>query len=124
MIKLLEAGVYKLFETNNNENILWLDDNKKAYLWKNAKSTGDLQYTKFNEKDICCLLSFGNYRLYDVNKESELTCCLHISLHLGNSKWQGYLLPKNLPTSKKKTKPIKKTAELITKSGKKVRFIV
>lgn len=115
MIKLLQSGGYKLLETKDNITVLHLD-NKNAYVWKNVETKGDLQYIKFNPEKICCFLALGNYRLYEVKDETNLTSGNHFELYVGKSKWQGYILPNGLPHTITAKKPIKQTPEIITKA--------
>lgn len=114
MIKLLESGTYKLVETENNLKVLMLDD-KNIFLWKNFGCSGNLEYTRLDPAQICCMLSVNNYRLYQVKNESGFTKGLHLELYAGKKRWQSYLLKKGLPTAKNQKMPISKIEEIITK---------
>lgn len=116
MIKLLEEGKYNLAETVNQVKILSLDD-KKIYIWINADNIGEILITSLKQHKSHHILSVGNYRLYDVKDEKDLTDLLHLELHTGNSTWQGYLLPKGLPNNQKKRGRIIPTKEVITKTS-------
>ena len=61
------------------------------------------------------LLAVGNYRIYDVRDEKNLTDLMHLELFVGEGLWQGYLLPTGFPNEKKKRNRIIPTRELITK---------
>jgi len=117
MVKLLQAGRYKLEETAGDEKVLTLDDNK-SFLWTEAKGSGNLKYVKLNSIETCCLHAMGNYRLYNVKNEQGLLNGQHINFHTTKSIWRGFLLPSGLPTQTDKTKKILRTTEVITKTRK------
>lgn len=114
MLQVTGSGTYKLIETKDNIKILFIDD-KNAYSWKNANCSGDLVYLKLDTDKICCFLSVGNWRLYEIKDEPGLTNGNHFELNVGKGKWQGYLLPKGFPTPLNKRAHISQTSEIITK---------
>lgn len=118
MLKVIGSGTYKLTETKDNTKVLFIDDNY-ACSWKNEKCNGDLVYLKPDTDKICCFLSVGNWRLYEIKDEPGLTIGNHFELNVGKGKWQGYLLPKGFPTQINKKKPISQTDEIITKVKRK-----
>lgn len=115
MIRTANQGKFKLFETFDKTTILELDGNQN-YAWVSAGKIGDIlifSKNKFKESNI---LSMGNYRIYEVKDEPELTDLEHLELYIGDGKWQGYLLPTGLPKLNDKRNRIIATNELITKS--------
>jgi len=60
----------------------------------------------------------GNYRIYDVDDESNLTDLQHLELQAGRDVWQSYLLLTGLPDDHKKRSRIIPTGETITGNNK------
>jgi hypothetical protein len=112
MIRVIQRGIYRLIETKEQTKILILDDmNKYALIGGAISLTTD---------DVCCedcVIATGNYRVYEVNDEPNLSDKIHLELYIGLSAWQGYLLEEGLPTSKKKKAQIIPTKEMITISN-------
>lgn len=117
MIKLVKEGRYRLFETKNQTKILILD-NKQTYAWINVKEIGEILVSSEKEHSTDCILSVGNYRLYDVKDEPKYVDLYHLELCVGNSLWQGYLLPLGLPTAKDKRHRIIPTTEAVTRTAR------
>lgn len=113
MIQVLARGEYKLIETKHDTKILILDDTD-TFAWIMVTTIGEILVTshKAHKKDT--LLAVGNYRLYDVKDESKYTDQKHLELQVGCGYWQGYLLPRGLPTDEKKRNRIIPTTELLT----------
>lgn len=114
MIKLIEEGQYKLIETRGQTKILILAE--RLFAWVNAKDIGEILVTSHKTHKVDHILSIGNYRLYEVKDEKDLTDVIHLELFIGDGRWQGYLLPTGLPTDTKKRNRIIPTHEIITKS--------
>lgn len=114
MIRLLKEGIYRLLETRNDTKILTLDA-KETFAWITATGIGEILVTTHQAIPTDTILSLGNYRLYEVKDEPDLTDLRHLELHAGNGTWQGYLLPLGLPTTKEKRHRIIPTDEIITK---------
>lgn len=115
MIKLLRSGKYSLTETFDHTQILNLDD-KTRFAWIEAGEIGEILVTtkkKFNPRK---LISSGNYRLYRVKNEPNLTDLDHLELFVGDGNWQGYLLLTGLPNGRIR-KRIVATNEIITRSA-------
>ncbi len=112
MIKLVKEGRYELSESKNQTKILTLD--KKIYAWINALEIGELLVSIYKIPLLECIISAGNYRLYEVRNEPELTDLLHLELFVGDGLWQGYLLISGLPGRGKKRVRIIPTREKIT----------
>lgn len=112
MIKLVKEGKYELFESKSQTKILTLD--KKIYAWINAQGIGEILVYIYKIPPLDCILSAGNYRLYEVKNEPNLTDLLHLELFVGNGIWQGYLLISGLPGRGKKRVRIIPTNEKIT----------
>lgn len=115
MIKLLREGKYSLIETKHQSKILTLDD-KKTYAWINADAIGEILVVSHKAHVTDCILAVGNYRLYDVKDEPELTDLMHLELFVGDGIWQGYLLTTGLPTDANNRNRIIPTREIITKT--------
>lgn len=113
MIKLIEKGSYKLFETKHLVKILKL--NKKNFVWINAPSIGEILVSSHKSHRADYILSSGKYRIYEVKDEPQLTDLLHLELLVGEGLWQGYLLPVGMPNGVKRRKIIP-TKEIITKT--------
>jgi hypothetical protein len=113
MIKMLQQGSYKLFETWIHHTKILSMDEKYIYAWINAKGVGEILVTTNRKYNPDCILSVGRYRIYDVKTEARLSDQLHLELSVGEGFWQGYLLPKGLPIGRIK-KLIVPTKELIT----------
>lgn len=115
MIQLIQNGTYKLLETKNQTKILILDK-KQTFAWINAVGIGEILVTSHKKHHTDCILAIGQYRLYQVKDEPDLTDLMHLELFVGDGNWQGYLLPTHLPTDEKKRNRIIPTHETITKS--------
>jgi hypothetical protein len=111
MIKLLGKGTYTLLETKHHVKILKL--NKHSYAWI-APPIGEVLVVTDRPHITDCLLSIGEYRLYDVDDEPDLTDLPHLELEVGGRVWQGYLLPTGLPAGAKLRSRIIPTHEHIT----------
>lgn len=117
MIKLLKSGVYKIVETKNGTILLLLDD-RACFAWIQVKEIGDILVHSKAVHRSTNDLSGGKYRLYDVKNETKLTDERHLELLVSKGKWQGYLLPTGLPTSKEKRKRVIATKEQITNASR------
>lgn len=115
MIKLIKHGKYRLIEAKKQTKILMLDGGMNYVLGpiKNAVRILVASY-KSHKTDI--ILSEGSYRLYRVRNESNFTDQVHLELLVGRNKWQGYLLPTNLPNKNKRKKRIIPTKEIISQT--------
>jgi len=115
MIKLVSQGTYHLIETKGHTKILTLDK-RKTYAWINIQNVGEILVTSHKSHEVDHLLAAGNYRIYDVKDEPNITDLLHLELFVGEGLWQGYVLPTGLPDNEKKRNRIIPTKELITKT--------
>lgn len=115
MIKVISGGKYQLSETKNRTKILTLNS-RKHFAWIDTQKIGELLITLERPHPKDRILSEGNYRMYQVKKEPHLTDLIHLELLVGQSQWQGYLLPTGLPTSVKRKSLIIPTQETITVS--------
>lgn len=113
MITLLKSGPYRLIETKKQTKILILGE-KDTYAWINATGIGELLVTSHRTFEVDNILVIGNFRLYEVMDEPNLTDLFHLELSVGNGLWQGYLLPIGLPTDDKKKSRVIPTEEKIT----------
>lgn len=113
MITVVKRGLYQLVETQNDTKILMLDA-KDIYVWVRTEEIGEILISSHKEHKADAVLCIGNYRLYDVKNEPKLSDQLHIELCVGLGMWQGYLLPKGLPTKEHIRHRIIPTTELIT----------
>ncbi len=113
MIQSTGHGSYRLYETKSHVKIVELGKDK--YIWLLAPGIGEIIVLTTAVHKIKNFLSIGNYRLYKVKDEPDFTDLLHLELFIGDSIWQGYLLPTGLPTTTKKRRRIIPTNEIITK---------
>ena len=111
MIRILRQGRYELLETRSQTKILRLDD--EVYAWVNAHGIGEILVASHNPHKTDTILSLGRYRLYEVDDEPELSDQQHLELTIGESSWQGYLLPTGLPQGDKKRSRVIPTNETI-----------
>lgn len=123
MIQLLSQGTYKLIETHSQTKILTLDDEdkKQTFAWINAADIGEILVVSHKKHKTDHILAIGRYRLYEVEKEPDLTDLQHLELYVGANTWQGYLLTSGLPTDEKKRNRIIPTEEIITKPTHKIK---
>lgn len=111
MITLQQSGEHKLIETKNNTKVLYLDD--AAYAWVEPPTIGEILVTTHQPHKADCVLSIGDYRLFTVQDEPDLSDNMHLELEVGRNTWQGYLLLTGLPTDDKKRARIIPTTEII-----------
>ncbi|MEK7594324.1 MAG: hypothetical protein AAB436_01645 [Patescibacteria group bacterium] len=112
MIRLKGHGSYRLIETTHHAKILYLGS--KVYAWVEPPSIGEMLVVSHNPHKTDCVLSIGEYRLYDVDDEPQLSDLQHLELEVGGTTWQSYLLLTGLPTDSKKRARIVPTSESIT----------
>lgn len=113
MITILKRGTYRLIETKRNTKILILDG-KETFAWVNTIGVGEILVASSKMHKTDCTLAVGNYRIYSVKDEAELSDQLHVELFVGCGEWQGYLLPTGLPAHKKRRNRIIPTKEIIS----------
>lgn len=116
MISVLKRGEYKILEAKNNIRILILD-NKEVFEWNSQAKNGEISISSYKNNQDDNLLSVGNYRLYNVEDETDYIGQKHLELQVGCGYWQGYLLPKDLPKKNKESNVIIPTKELLTKTN-------
>lgn len=112
MITIMRTGDYRLIETKHNTKILYLDND--VFAWLEPTGIGEILVTSYDKHTADCILSVGEYLIYDVEDEPELSDQLHLELSVGGNIWQGYLLLTGLPTDDKKRSRIIPTHEIIT----------
>ncbi len=112
MITITQQGSYKLIETKSQTKILYLD--QETYAWVEPAGIGEILVHSHNVHKTDCILSIGNYVIYDVADEPALSDQLHLELEVGNDTWQGYLLLTGLPSDTKIRGRIIPTKETIT----------
>ncbi len=112
MITLERHGTHKLIETKNDTKVLYLDED--VYAWVEPPIFGEILVSSHREHQPDCVLSLGEYYLYNVKDEPQVTDLLHLELEVGRGAWQGYLLPTGLPNGIKKRARIIPTRETIT----------
>ena len=113
MIQLLHKGTYQLIETREQTKILTLDG-QQIFAWVIAEGIGEILVTSTKTHKTDQILAIGPYRLYGVENEPDLTDLEHLELFVGQGQWQGYLLPKGLPTETERRHRIIPTDETIT----------
>lgn len=111
MITLLQNGEHKLIETKKNTKVLYLDD--ATYAWVEPTAIGEILVSSHATHKADCVLSVGDYYLFDITDEPELSDNMHLELEVGRNVWQGYLLLTGLPTDSKKRVRIIPTTEVI-----------
>ena len=112
MITLRRTGLYKLIETKKHTKVLYLDND--IYAWVEPVHIGEILVVSNKVHVSDCVLSIGNFCLYDVIDEPNLSDQLHLELEVGKDTWQGYLLLTGLPDDHKKRGRIIPTHEIIT----------
>lgn len=114
MIKLIKKGTYQMVETKPGQTKILTLDNKAIYAWPNT-TVGEILVTSSKGHKIDCVLSVGEYRLYQVKDEPNLVDLTHLELQVGPKLWQGYLLPTGLPTKSNIRNRVIPTQETISK---------
>jgi len=114
MITIEKIGRYKLVETKENTKLLYLDN--QAYAWIMPKTIGEILVVTHREHQFDTMLSTGQYCVYDVEDEPDLTDLEHLELQIGMHEWQGYLLPTGIPNQQKKRSRIISTNQIITEN--------
>ncbi len=112
MITRVKSGRYKLIETKKNTKILYLDNH--TYAWVEPIHIGEMLVVSHKVHVTDCVLSVGDYCVYDVDDEPTLSDQLHLELNVGDGAWQGYLLLSGLPDSRHKRARIIPTQEVIS----------
>ena len=113
MITRLTTGTYELVQTKKQHTkILRLDG--KQYAWVAFENIGEILVLLRSDYSYECILSAGEYRIYEVENEPELNDSLHLELQVSSSQWQGYLLLTGLPDEQRKRTRIIPTREIIT----------
>lgn len=112
MIELKKTGLYKLIETKHHTKILYLDND--TYAWVEPVNIGEILVATHALHKTDCILSVGEYKIYDVDDEPKITDLAHLELEVGKNTWQGYLLLTGLPNDRKKRGRIVPTFEVIT----------
>lgn len=112
MITLHRSGIYKLIETRRNVRILYLD--KTAYAWVAPWSTKEILVLSRRPHVTDCILSVGDYCLYDLRDEPSLPGKQFLELDVGDDIWQGYMLLTGLPTTRHKRVRIIPTRDYVT----------
>lgn len=111
MITLQQHGSHKLIETKKNTKILYLDDT--AFAWVEPLAIGEILVSTHQTHKTDCVLSVGDYYIFSVQDEPELSDNMHMELEVGRNTWQGYLLLTGLPSDSKKRARIIPTTEII-----------
>lgn len=112
MITLQKSGHYTLIETKHRNKVLYL--NNDTYAWVKPAGIGEILVASHKVHKTDYILSMGDYRLYDVDDEPNLSDQLHLELEVGMGNWQGYLLLSGLPSEQHKRGRIIPTNETIT----------
>ncbi|MBD3365910.1 hypothetical protein GF360_01050 [candidate division WWE3 bacterium] len=128
MIEKTLTGTYRLLETKADTKVLILSpqapdadstatedpQETQTFAWITAKEIGEILVTAKKDHDVQCVLSMGEFNLYDVDDDPDLVDLQHLELYVGADVWQGYLLPTGLPTKTDKRNRIIPTEEVIT----------
>lgn len=112
MITLQRSGIYKLIETKKNTKVLYLDND--VFAWVEPVTIGEILVVSHKIHKTDCVLSIGDYCLYDVDDEPTISDQPHLELEVGKECWQGYLLLTGLPDQHKLRGRIIPTREVIT----------
>jgi len=116
MIRLRRKGLYRLVETKRHTKVLYLDND--IYAWVEPVHIGEILVISHKVHPTDCVLSLGDYCLYDVEDEPALSDLPHLELEVGKDSWQSYLLLTGLPDDHKKRGRIVPTKEYITGNPK------
>ena len=116
MVTLHRSGRYKLIETKANTKVLYLDND--IYAWVEPAAIGEILVYSHKVHKTDCVLSMGEYKLYTVEDEPELSDQTHLELEVGEDHWQGYLLLSGLPDDHHKRGRIIPTKEVIADDPK------
>lgn len=111
MITLQQHGSHKLIETKKNTKVLYLDDS--AFAWVEPPTIGEILVSTHQTHKTDCVLSVGDYYIFTVHDEPELSDNIHMELEVGRNTWQGYLLLTGLPGDSKKRSRVIPTTEVI-----------
>lgn len=112
MIELMKSGLYKLIETKHHTKVLYLD--RMAYAWVEPAKIGEILVISYKSHKADCVLSIGQYFIYTVKDDPNLSDHIHLELEVGLGYWQGYLLLTGLPDEESKKTRIIPTHEVIT----------
>ncbi|MEO6513905.1 MAG: hypothetical protein ABIR37_04445 [Candidatus Saccharimonadales bacterium] len=112
MIILQRSGTYKLIETKKHTKVLYLDND--IFAWVEPVNIGEILVVSHTVHKSDCVLSIGDYCLFDVTEEPYLSDQPHLELEVGKDMWQGYFLLSGLPDSHKKRGRIIPTQETIS----------
>lgn len=112
MISLEKTGHYTLIETKHANKVLYL--NNDMYAWVKPAEIGEILVASHKVHKTDYILSMGNYNLYKVEDEPDLSDHIHLELEVGMGTWQGYLLLTGLPSNTHKRGRIIPTNETIT----------
>ena len=86
-----------------------------TYVAPNAKlEVGELLVATHIEHKADCVLSVGDYHLFTIENEPNISDNMHLELEVGRNIWQGYLLLTGLPDVDKTRVRIIPTKEIIT----------
>jgi hypothetical protein len=112
MITLLRFGAYELVETKHHVKILTLGN--ETFAWIEPPHIGEILVVTHIPHKTDCILSQGEYRLYEVAAETDISNHIHLELEVGKGRWQGYLLWTGVPNQQKKRARIVPTTEVIS----------
>lgn len=112
MIGLNKSGLYKLIETKHHTKVLYLDHT--AYAWVEPAKIGEILVISHKSHKADCVLSLGQYFIYKVKDDPNISDHIHLELEVGLGYWQGYLLLTGLPDAENKKTRIIPTHEVIT----------
>lgn len=122
MIELIRKGQYKLIETRKGIKILTLGKDV-SFVWITVGDIGEILAATHKSHKVDHILAIGDYRIYNVKDEPNITDLIHLELFVGKNKWQGYLLLTGLPINKKIRSRIVPTIEVITNKKKYISLI-
>ena len=112
MITRIRTGLYKLIETKHHIKILYLDD--QVFAWPETAHYGEMLVVSHKPHKTDCILGLGQYNIYNVVNEPDVSDHIHMELQVGGDHWQGYLLLTGLPDARKNKARIIPTNEVIT----------
>jgi hypothetical protein len=115
MIRRTENGIFELTETSHGTKILALS--KELYVWIVAPGIGSLLIYTDYEQEASEILSKGQYNIYRVSDEPELSDQLHLELEFTPDEWQGYILPTGLPDEEDTRKRLIATQQTISSAS-------
>lgn len=118
MIRLIQWGNYRLAMIAEGNAFISIDDDVYS-LYPDYKTMESSEA----DMDAALTLHHGDYKLYDVYDEPQLTETIHLELEDEDGYIKSYLLPQGLPVNSKRRVRQLTTTQQITHSGYDIIFV-